>query len=142
LTAGLSKLLGGTWWGGTAVWWTLANYEFAPLRVPVYHGLLLWLTQHRLAWELVMTSGVVFTLGLEISFPYLVWKRELRWLMVLGSVMLHTFIAVFMGLVTFGLLMMALVLSFVPPEAVHRLFTRRSRVVPGRQHESAERSAA
>jgi hypothetical protein len=60
--------------------------------------------------------------------------------MVLGSVLLHTMIGLFMGLVTFGLLMMALVLSFVPPEAVHRLFARRSSAfsvdgeqAPGRQ---------
>jgi hypothetical protein len=130
LTAGLSKLLGGTWWSGTAVWWTLANYEFAPLRLPIYYEALRWMARHRLIWELVMTSGVLYTLVLEISFPYLVWKRELRWLMVLGSVLLHTFIGLFMGLVTFGLLMAALVLAFVPAEAVHRLFGRTSRVVP------------
>jgi hypothetical protein len=127
LTAGLAKLLGGTWWSGTAVWWTLANYAFAPLRVPLYYDALRWLAEHRLAWELVMTGGVLYTLGLEISFPYLVWKRELRWLMVFGSVLLHLTIGLFMGLVTFGLLMMALVLSFVPPEAVRRLVTRPSR---------------
>jgi hypothetical protein len=125
MMAGLSKLLGGTWWSGTAVWWTLANYEFAPLRLPIYYESLRWLTQHRLVWEIAMSAGVFGTLALEISFPYLVWKRELRWLMVLGSVMLHTFIAVFMGLVTFGLLMVALALSFVPPEAVHRLLEKK-----------------
>src|SRR5262245_30508174 len=127
LTAGLSKLLGGTWWSGTAVWWTLANYEFAPLGMPLYAEALRWLAHHRLAWELVMTGGVLYTLVLEISFPYLVWKRELRWLMVAGSVLLHLTIGLFMGLVTFGLLMMALVLSFVPAEAVQRLLARPSR---------------
>jgi hypothetical protein len=127
LTAGLSKLLGGSWWGGTAVWWTLANYEFAPLRMPLYYEALRWLAQHRLAWELVMTGGVLYTLVLEISFPYLVWKRELRWLMVSDSVLLHLTIGLFMGLVTFGLLMMALVLSFVPAEAVNRLLVRPNR---------------
>jgi hypothetical protein len=97
------------------------------MRQPLYYEALRWLTHHRLAWEVVMSGGVFGTLALEISFPYLAWKRELRWLMVLGSVMLHTFIAVFMGLATFGLLMMALVLSFVPPKAVHRLFEKQNR---------------
>ncbi len=141
-TAGLSKLLGGTWWSGTAVWWTLANYEFAPLRVPFYYSVLRWMAEHRLVWELVMTNGVIFTLVLEISFPYLVWKRNLRWLMVLGSVLLHTMIGLFMGLVTFGLLMMALVLSFMPPEAVHRLFARRGAVSPVDGEQASGRQAA
>jgi hypothetical protein len=142
MTAGLSKLLGGTWWSGTAVWWTLANYEFAPLRVPLYYEALRWVAQHRLMWEVVMTGGVLYTLVLEISFPYLVWKRELRWLMVAGSVLLHTSIGIFMGLATFGLLMIALVLSFVPPEAVHRLLKRRSAISDKQPAVAAERHAA
>jgi hypothetical protein len=89
-----------------------------------------------------MTGGVLYTLVLEISFPYLVWKRELRWLMVAGSVLLHTFIGLFMGLVTFGLLMIALVLSFVPPEALHRLFTQRGVMTREQEASSADRQAA
>jgi hypothetical protein len=40
--------------------------------------------------------------------------------MVSGSVLLHTMIALLMGLVTFSLMMLALVLAFVPPEAVRQ----------------------
>src|SRR5262249_61481762 len=78
MTAGLSKLLGGTWWSGTAVWWTLANYEFAPLRVPLYYEALRWLAQHRLAWEVVMTGGVAFKLLLGNNFPLFGLKRGVR----------------------------------------------------------------
>lgn len=123
LAAGLSKLLGGAWWNGTALWWTLANYEFTPLRYPAYAESLRWLCRHRWLWEVVMTGGVLYTLALEISFPYLVWQPRWRPLMVWGAVLLHTFIAVTMGLVGFGLFMLALVLSFVPGTAVRRLLT-------------------
>jgi hypothetical protein len=121
MAAGLSKLLGGSWWNGTALWWTLANYEFTPLRFPFYAEGLRWLCRHRWLWELVMTGGVVYTLALEISFPFLVWNPRRRGLMVIEAVLLHTGIALTMGLVGFGLLMLALVLSFVPAEAVHEV---------------------
>ena len=53
---------------------------------------------------------------LEIGFPFLVWDRRLRWFMICGSITMHTFIALFMGLTTFSLMMMIMVLAFIPPE--------------------------
>lgn len=126
--AGLSKLLGRAWWNGTAVWGTFANPEFAPLHDPLYAAALAWLCRHRWAWELVMSGGVVYTLALEISFPFLVWDRRFRGLMVLGAVFLHTAIALAMGLVPFGLAMLALVLSFLPADAVRRWFGKLDRL--------------
>jgi hypothetical protein len=130
LAAGLSKLLGGSWWNGTALWWTLANYEFTPLRFPLYADGLSWLCRHRWLWELVMTGGVVYTLALEIGFPFLVWNPRRRGLLVVGAVLLHTGIALTMGLVGFGLLMLALVLSFVPAEAIYEVLDGRVRSEP------------
>jgi hypothetical protein len=130
LAAGTSKLLGGAWWNGTALWGTLANYEFAPLRFTAYAEALRWLCQHRWLWEAVMSAGSLFTLGLELGLPFLVWYPRLRGPMVVGAVLLHTLIAVSMGLVTFGLLMLALVLSFVPAAAVNRLLARREAAQP------------
>jgi hypothetical protein len=118
--AGTAKLLGGAWWNGTALWWTAANYEFTALRLPPYFNALRWLCAHRWLWEILFSGGVVYTILLQLSFPFLVWLPRWRWLMVSGSVILHTGIAVFMGLTGFGLLMLALVLSFVPGEVVRR----------------------
>jgi hypothetical protein len=133
LAAGLSKLLGGAWWNGTALWWTLANYELSPLRIGFYAESLRWLCQHRWLWELVTTGGVVYTLALEISFPFLVWHRKHRWLMVSGAVLLHTGIALTMGLVGFSLIMLALVLAFVPAEVVRQALGSFARSVPAGQ---------
>ncbi len=121
LASGTAKLLGAGWWNGTALWACYANYSFAPLRVPLYYDSLVFLTQHRWLWEIVMSFGSLFTLFTEISFTYLVWIPRWRWVMLSCSVMLHTGIGLFMGLVTFSLMMLCLVLSFVPPEAA-RLF--------------------
>jgi hypothetical protein len=118
--AGTSKLLGTSWWSGTAPDRFLLNYSFAPFQVPAYLDFLKALVKHRWAWELFCSIGVIFTLTVELGLPFLVWNRRLRWVMVSGAVLFHTMIALLMGLVTFSLVMLTLVLSFVPPEAVRQ----------------------
>jgi len=119
--AGTSKLMGASWWNGTAPNGFLLNYSFAPFDVPKYVEFLQWLVKHRWLWELFCTIGVVGTLCLELGFPFLVWNRYTRWVMVSGSILFHTLIALLMGLVTFSLMMMVLVMAFVPPEAVRQM---------------------
>lgn len=118
--AGTSKLLGSSWWNGTAPNRFLLNYSFAPFDVPVYFSFIKWLASHRWLWEINGAIGVIGTLCLELGFSFLVWNRRTRWLMVSGSILFHTMIALLMGLVTFSLMMLALVLAFVPPDAVQQ----------------------
>ena len=119
LASGLSKLQGHAWWNGMAVWGTMANYSFAPMNWPAYEEFLRFLSNHRPLWEIITTGGTYFTLALEISFPFLVWRPKLRWVMIIGAVMLHTGIGLIMGLATFSLCMLCLLLAFVPPETLH-----------------------
>lgn len=130
--SGLSKLLGQAWWSGMAVWGTMANYEFSPMPLRIYMDFLHFLCQHRWLWEFVTTGGSYFTLAFEISFAFLVWNPRLRWLMIVSAVLLHTGIALFMGLVAFSLMMLVAVLVFVPPEAVRELLGRVGRGFSGR----------
>lgn len=118
--AGTSKLLGTSWWNGTAPNGFLLNYSFAPFDVEAYVRFLKWMVSHRWFWELFGAVGVIGTLFLELGFTFLVWNRQTRWFMVCGSVLFHTMIALLMGLVTFSLMMLALLLVFVPPEVVRR----------------------
>jgi hypothetical protein len=120
LAAGLSKLQGRSWWTGEAIWGTLANYEFAPMQYPFYKSFLVFLSEHRLFWEIFMTAGTVFTLAFEIGFAFLVWNRHTRWVIIAMAVTLHGGIGLFMGLKTFSLMMLTLVMSFVPPEVMRR----------------------
>jgi len=122
--SGTSKLLGGNWWNGTAIYYTMANYEFAPLRYQFYLSGMRALAQHRWLWEAVMTGGSFFTLALELSFPYLVWNRRLRPFLVAASMSLHVGIAILMGLVAFSLLMATMVLAFIPGDTTQRLLER------------------
>jgi hypothetical protein len=125
LASGTSKLQGPAWWDGTALWQTMANYEFAGPRTWLATEALRWLARHRLAWEVFFTGGAVFTLVLEASLPFLIWYRRTRWLMICGAVLLHTGIALSMGGLTgFSLLMLTIVGSFIPAETVHRALAR------------------
>jgi len=118
LISGLSKLQGSVWWNGTAVWITMAIYEYCPMQISTYDAFLRFLCAHRWLWETVMTGGVAFTLFAEIGFPFLVWNRKLRWLMITVGLFLHTGIAMVMGLRTFSLLMVTMLCAFVPQETV------------------------
>jgi hypothetical protein len=126
LSAGLSKLKGDAWWNGTAPWFCMTNPEFCPLHVPMYRDLLVWLSQDnvRWLWEGYMSATVVFTLFTEIGFPFLVWTR-LRCVMVTFAILLHTGIALNMGLIVFSLFMFTLLLgAWMPASAVRRVFAR------------------
>jgi hypothetical protein len=114
LASATSKLQGSTWWNGTAIWAVTANPEFNPMNVDFYFQFVTFLVKHRVLWEIAMTSGVLFTLFVELGFPFLVWNRRLRPFMIMGSVMLHIGIGLIMGLTTFSLLMLTMVISFIP----------------------------
>ncbi len=116
LASGTSKLMGGSWWNGNALWSVMANYEFNPMDSPFYLEILRFLANNRPLWEVAMTAGCVFTLLLELAFPFLVWYPRWRWVMMAGAVLLHTGIGILMGLTMFSTLMILLVASFLPPE--------------------------
>ncbi len=116
--SGTSKLLGPAWWNGTALWYCLANYNFAPMRVGLYDSYLTFLCQNYWLWQLFMTGGVIFTLFNEICFTFLVWNKKWRPVMVSTSVLMHLGIGLVMGLVVFSLFMFTMVLAFVPPDQI------------------------
>jgi hypothetical protein len=126
LVAGISKLQGAAWWNGTAVWGTLANPEFCPMTNPIYMQFLRYISARRWLWEAVTTTGTLATLIFEISFPFLIWQRWSRWLLIIGAVMLHFSIAIAMGLVAFSMVMLSGVASFIPAPALRAVFTRRT----------------
>jgi hypothetical protein len=121
LASGTSKLQGGAWWNGTAIWQTLSNYEFAGPRSALMTSLLYFLAGHRWLWEIGMSAGTLFTLMLEIGLPFLIWVPRCRWVCITGAILLHTGIALGMGLVGFSLLMLCIVLAFVPAPVIHEM---------------------
>jgi hypothetical protein len=125
-SSGVSKLKGTTWWEHSAAWLILANPEFGLIRYPVFESLLRTLVESRVLIGIIAGSVTLYTLVVELGFPFLVWTR-MRPVMVVMSILLHTGIAILMGLTVFGLYMFALVLCYFPS----RLIRERVCVTPG-----------
>ena len=117
MAAGLSKLKGGTWWSGDAMWLTLVNPEFTMIHFDWYRELLRWVFSSRPVYATVAAGGVLFTLFVEIGLPFLVWTR-LRPYIVIGGLLLHFGVGVFMGLLVFSLFMMTMLLSYLPGRTI------------------------
>ena len=72
--SGISKLQGPAWWSGTAVWGTLANFEFAPMpfeinHVQVYNEFLRWLGGYELFLDVFLTAPAGLRLPSRSAIP-------------------------------------------------------------------------
>jgi len=108
--AGLSKLQGETWWRGDAMWGAVANLEYQSWD-------LTWLA----TWPLTIAVLTHVTVFWELWFCALVWVPKLRPLVLALAIPLHMGIALGMGMITFGLIMLVGCLSFVSPRLVRRV---------------------
>jgi hypothetical protein len=113
LFAGLAKLQGMTWWNGTAMWLTVANLEYQSIDMT-------WLA----TWPLVLNLLTHVTVVWEVSYAALVWPRLTRPIVVALAIPLHLGIACFLGMITFGLVMLIGNLAFVPPRIVRAVLSR------------------
>jgi len=111
LAAGTGKLLGDSWWDGTAIWRSLANAEYQTLDM-TWLAYFPWFTQ-------IMTHMTIFW---EISFAFLVWRPLTRPVMLLLGLGMHFGIGLFMGMWTFATCMMFGYLAFVEPYQARAFF--------------------
>ena len=107
LFAGAGKLLGETWWDGTALWGAFGNFEYQTLDMT-------WLAAYPLLVNLLTQTILVW----EITYCVLVWPRLLRPLVLAMAVPLHLGIGLSMGMMTFGLAMLVGNVAFVPARVV------------------------
>lgn len=105
LFAGLGKLQGQSWWNGQALWGAVASYEYQTLDLTFLAG--------HMAIVNVLTWA---TVAWETSYPFLVWPRLTRPLMLGMAFVVHLGIGLAMGMMTFGLAMIIANLAFLPPE--------------------------
>ena len=113
LFAGCGKLLGQSWWEGTAFWGAVANYEYQTVD-------LTWMANHMWIIELITHVTIIW----EVGYAFLIWPRLSRPVMLLLAVPLHLGIALCMGMVTFGVMMLVANLAFVRPELIRRILPR------------------
>jgi hypothetical protein len=109
------KLLGGSWWAGLAIWYSVGNLEYQSLD-------LTWLAKHPLLVNF-LTHATVFW---ELSYCVLVWPRLIRPLVIAMAVPVHLGIALALGMPTFGLVMLIGNAAFLSPVLVRRILDRRA----------------
>ncbi|KAA5540187.1 hypothetical protein FYK55_21345 [Roseiconus nitratireducens] len=109
LFGGLSKARGTTWWDGTAVWYAMANYEYQSWDMT-------WLSRY----PAIISALSNATLFWEVFYCALIWPRVTRPIMLAIAVAVHGSIAMFLGMITFGLMMIFANGIFVSPEVFRR----------------------
>jgi Vitamin K-dependent gamma-carboxylase len=107
LFAGTAKLTGPGWWDGTALWMALGNLEYQSLDMT-------WMAD----WPRLINLMTHVTVYWEIFYCALIWPRLTRPVMLLLAIPLHLGIAVCLGMVTFGLVMLIGNLAFVSPDLI------------------------
>ncbi len=113
LFGGLSKLRGDFWWEGSAMWWSIVNYEYQSLDIT-------WLGLSPMLIALITHV----TLFWETFYPALIWPRLTRPFTLGMAVLVHGGIAIFLGMPTFGFMMIVANLIFVSPQTVSAVINR------------------
>ncbi len=111
--SGIAKLLGASWWEGTALWGAAANGRYRTFD-------LTWLARHPLLVN-ALTLGTLFW---EVSYPALVWPRLTRRLAIAMGILVHGGIGLAMGMKEFALAMIVANLAFVPAASWRALLDR------------------
>lgn len=117
--AGISKLQGPSWWDGSALWGAVGNYEYQSIDMT-------WMA----SWPLLISSMTHITVLWELSYPALVWPRLTRPLVIFVAVPLHMGIALFLGMPTFGLIMLVGNMAFVSPWLLRAVVKRKLPAAP------------
>ena len=111
LFSGIAKMQGEQWVTGEASWLSFAMYEYQSLDMT-------WMASHE--WLLnLMTHATVFW---ELSYCALVWPALTRPWVLLMAIFVHGGIALFLGMPTFGMVMLIGNLAFVSPKTVRKVF--------------------
>lgn len=104
LFGGLSKMRGDSWWDGNAIWLAAASYEYQSMD-------LTWIGKYPFLGSLI-THVTVFW---ETFYCGLVWPRKTRYLMLVMAVLVHGGIALYLGMITFGTMMIVANIAFIDP---------------------------
>lgn len=112
--SGTAKLLGASWWEGTALWGAAANSRYRTLD-------LTWLARHPLLVN-ALTLGTLFW---EVAYAAIVWPWLTRRLAIGMAILVHGGIGIAMGMKEFALAMIVANLAFVPAATWRSLVARR-----------------
>jgi hypothetical protein len=111
LFSGIGKLHGPQWVMGDASWLSFALQEYQSFDMT-------WMADHPFLLNF-MTHLTVFW---ELTYCALVWPRLTRPFVLLMALFVHGGIILFLGMPTFGLVMLIGNLAFVSPKAIRKVF--------------------
>jgi hypothetical protein len=111
LFGGLGKLRGEMWWDGSAMWYSAAAYEYQSLDMT-------WIG----FYPLLGAALTHLTLFWEVGYFALVWPRWTRPIAITVAWGVHGGIAIYLGMITFGTMMIIANLAFVSPTTMRRIF--------------------
>jgi hypothetical protein len=111
-TAGWYKIQGSRWQDGTAVYYPLHLDYFSPW--PVLADLL----SSSATMVMLITYGTVLV---QVAFPFTLFNRRVKNLLLAAMIIEHAVIAVVLGLPFFSLAMIAADAVFLPTSFLHRL---------------------
>ena len=109
--AGCGKLLGASWWEGTALWGAAANIQYRTIDMT-------WTASH----PFLVNGVTLVALFWEVTYAALIWPRLTRPIVLTMAVLVHLGIGLTMGMMEFGLSMIVANLAFVPVEFFERIF--------------------
>ncbi len=104
---------GEMWYDGSALWYTIVNYEYQSLD-------LTWLGHSRMTIA-TLTAATIFW---ETFYCALVWPKLTRPLTLAMAVFVHGGIALALGMVTFGSIMIVANFAFIDPNWLRGLVAR------------------
>ncbi len=110
LYGGLAKARGQMWWDGTAVWFALGNVEYQSIDMT-------WMSRY----PRLFSTLTHVTLFWEIFYCALVWPKWSRPIVLAIAVAVHGGIAMFLGMITFGLMMIVANMIFLEPAWLRRV---------------------
>ncbi len=109
LFGGLSKMRGEMWFDGSAMWYTAVNYEYQSLDIT-------WLGH----WRLAIATLTAITIFWETFYIAIVWPKLTRPIALALAVFVHGGIALALGMITFGTIMIVANLAFIEPSTMRR----------------------
>jgi hypothetical protein len=110
LFGGLGKLRGEMWWDGSAMWYSAAAYEYQSVD-------LTWIGNYTVLGALLTH----LTLFWEVGYFAIVWPKWTRPVALAMALMVHGGIAIYLGMITFGTMMIIANLAFVQPATTRRI---------------------
>ena len=115
LYGGLAKARGQMWWDGTAVWFAVGNFEYQSIDMT-------WMSRYPHLFSILTHT----TLFWEVFYCAAVWPKWSRPIVLAVAVAVHGGIAMFLGMITFGLMMISANMIFVDPVWLRNVLGMRS----------------